>query len=230
MLYSALILGVLGSFHCVGMCGPISWVAGGKLPGRWLRHKVLYNLGRTLTYAVLGGVMGLFGEIIALGVMQKGLSIGMAIGIVGYVLATHGRLEPAIPGWMQQGVGKLRMGLGHFMKKSSHSASFTTGVLNGLLPCGLVYAALLLSIGTGSTFNGSMYMAVFGLGTIPAMLAMGLAGDFIGARWKKSFTRAVPVVMLIMAGLFVFRSFHVHSAHPHEADYDNSEITLCKGD
>jgi uncharacterized protein len=229
MLYSALILGLLGSFHCAGMCGPIAWVSAGK-GGSWYRHKLLYNGGRAITYTLLGAMMGLFGEIIAVGVWQKGLSIFMAVALVGYVVATTGKWQPTAPIFLQKAVGRLRRALGKYLQQQSPAASLATGLLNGLLPCGLVYGALLLAIGTGQIMDGMLFMAVFGLGTFPIMLTMGWAGDFISLRWKRSFSKAVPVVMLIMAGLFIFRTFHAHTHEHPSQEQANSEMTICKGD
>ena len=95
--------------------------------------------------------------------------------------------------------------LGLSREAALRSTLLLFGLLNGLLPCGLVYAALAGAAATGGPLGGALFMAAFGLGTIPAMLAVSLAGRLITAPWRARFQRAVPVAMAVLAVLFIVR-------------------------
>ena len=204
---AGLLMGLLGSLHCLGMCGPLA-LALPAAPGsraRFVAGRILYNLGRTATYALLGVAFGLFGRVFALAGWQRGLSIAagvlMLLAAIGYRTAAGA----AVAGGFARALGGLKRALSALLQRRTAGALLLIGLLNGLLPCGLVYAALAGAAATGGPLGGALFMAAFGLGTIPAMLAVSLAGRLITAPWRARFQRAVPVAMAVLAVLFIVR-------------------------
>lgn len=207
-VYTGLALGLAGSLHCIGMCGPIALtLPTGK--GHWF-HKVfgglMYNIGRTLTYAIMGAFFGLIGIGFAVGGFQMYLSIAMGTVMILTVLV------PLMFGGSFNSVklgGKI-FGLfkgifGELLHSGSVPALFIIGVLNGLLPCGLVYVAIAGAVGTGSSLSSALFMTAFGLGTIPLMLAVSMAGNFMGLALKRKLNRIVPFIVVLMGLLFILR-------------------------
>jgi sulfite exporter TauE/SafE len=161
---SAFMAGFVGSLHCIGMCGGFAVACGGRA-----RDTFLWHAGRTATYMVLGALAGAFGSMIpgpgwVVAVISGGLIIWFAAGLAGLVPEPH----LSIPG-----VKHLATNLA---TRTNVFARLGFGAANGLLPCGLVYAALGIPIAASDPFVGAVAMAAFGLGTVPALtaVAMGL--------------------------------------------------------
>ncbi len=152
MLWTALVLGFLGSFHCIGMCGPIALAVGGKSGQPFLWNKIIYNLGRSLTYSLLGLVIGSIGFSLSLAGVQQGVSIAMGLMVVllsvSYKKADKFLTIPAFSGivvWIKSRLTK-------YLRNGSKLAFFSTGLVNGLLPCGMVYMALIVAWGCKARF------------------------------------------------------------------------------
>ncbi len=208
MLWTAFILGLLGSLHCLGMCGPIAIALprGGAGRIRYVTGRVAYNVGRVVTYTILGLAFGVVGQRFALAGLQQGLSIFAGVVLlVGLFFGKFfaGKMPAAGP--VYRLVGQLKRALGSRLQNRSGSSLLVIGLLNGLLPCGLVYAALAPAAATGSAFGGAAYMALFGLGTFPMMLALALGGHLIFARYRGPLLRALPVLLAVLAVLFILR-------------------------
>jgi len=198
---AALVLGLIGSFHCIGMCGPIavalpvsnrSW--GAKITGT-----ALYNIGRAITYGVMGAVFGVLGEGIQLGGFQSWVSVAMGVIMIVSVLfpvlfRNTGVFEKYIYGYVE----KLKQQLAPLLRSSSLSSLFIIGLLNGLLPCGLVYVALAAAIATGGVASGAMFMFVFGLGTLPMLALVTLLGNVISGRFKSFINKLIPYVVIVI--------------------------------
>ncbi len=209
MIYiSALSLGLLGSFHCVGMCGPIALAIPLKTDS-WLSRilgGVIYNLGRAITYAIMGAVFGFVGQGLVMSGFQQWVSI-----IMGAVMIISVLLPSFFKNWFDTDksvfgfVGKLKMHLRKLFAQSSHASLFLIGLLNGLLPCGLVYFAIAGAVATGSFYNGSLFMFIFGLGTIPMLLAISLIGNMITLELRKKITRLIPYAIVLIGVLFILR-------------------------
>ncbi len=205
---SALTLGLLGSFHCVGMCGPIALAIPLKTDS-WLQRVlggIIYNLGRAVTYAIMGAVFGLLGQGLVMSGFQQWVSIIMGAVMILSVIApslykNRFDTEKTVFGF----VGKLKMSLRKLFSQSSHSSLFLIGLLNGLLPCGLVYFAIAGAIATGSFYSGSLFMFIFGLGTIPMLLAVSLIGNMITLELRKKLTRVIPYTIVFVGVLFILR-------------------------
>jgi len=234
MLWTALLLGFLGSFHCVGMCGPIALAVGGKGNLSYFRHKMLYNLGRSFTYALLGLVVGSIGFSLSLAGIQQGFSIAMGLIILifslSYKKADQFLTIPALSGvviWVKRK-------LNHFLKAGGNSAFFGTGLANGLLPCGMVYMALVAALGLQSPFLGVAYMFFFGIGTIPMLLVLMYSGTLISIGARQRFQKAIPYLGAIIGIIFIFRGLglgiHGFSPNLQVFNYGSQqvEITMCE--
>lgn len=204
----ALMTGLVGSLHCIGMCGPIA-IALPLGKKNWLHRtfgSLTYNVGRTLTYGVLGALFGLLGQGIELAGLQQWATILIGvIMIISVLFPVVFRQKIKIDQIFTGYAGRL---IGQFKKlftKSSYSSLFVIGLLNGLLPCGLVYVAIAGAISSGSVITGITYMILFGLGTIPVMLAIPIAGNMLGAEIRKKFRGAVSAFILILGILFILR-------------------------
>ncbi|GAA4307853.1 sulfite exporter TauE/SafE family protein [Pontixanthobacter gangjinensis] len=208
MFFSAIIFGLLGSFHCIGMCGPIAFL----LPldrlnrSRRLLQIFLYHAGRLTAYAIIGLASGLLGKSLGLFGLQQQLSI--IIGVIMLILVLIpkrklGKLDPEKGGFKLAGVLKNR--LGKELKKKSPDTFYSVGFLNGFLPCGLVYIAVFGAIASGNALQGSFYMLLFGVGTIPLMTSAIWLSNIISVKSRKYIRRLVPVFVGLMAIMFILR-------------------------
>lgn len=203
-LLTALALGFFGSLHCVGMCGPIVLALPGKSAAfsRFMGLRLVYNAGRVLTYAWLGLLLGLFGRQIQLSGWQSQLSIASGILILLFTFLPF--LSARFKRVFQPGRLVTRF-LGDILYKPTYPGQFVTGLLNGLLPCGLVYLALAGALLVSDPLVSSAFMATFGLGTLPAMLAVALLGRQLLGKFRPVFSKISPVIAVIMATLFILR-------------------------
>lgn len=199
-LLSAIGLGFLGSLHCVGMCGPISLALSSKTRGTkafWISRS-LYNLGRTTAYILLGVIFGIFGQSLALAGIQQSLSI--LIGVI-WILALL-----IFPNWesrlisiplFKKALISIKKGLSNILQRQSMPLMYNAGFLNGFLPCGLVYIALSGSL-AGQTLRESIaFMALFGLGTFPAMFGLAFLS-------RKKFKLNAYVKPILYTASFIF--------------------------
>ena len=205
-LWAAFILGLVGSLHCAGMCGPLALALPRVKEGRasFVYGRVLYNLGRITTYAVIGMVFGLAGSSIALGGFQRWLSIG--VGVVLLLSVAGVTLAPVnASGWRI--FQFVRQAFGALVRRQRYAALFALGVVNGFLPCGLVYVAAAGAAVGGSILGAVGAMASFGLGMMPMMLGMPLLWRqfrFLGRIQARHFvpaTVAVVGVLLVLRGM-----------------------------
>lgn len=207
-IWSAFAFGLLGSFHCVGMCGPIvlALPVGKSSKWKFFVTRLVYNLGRVVTYAAMGFVIGSIGEQFSLAGYQNILSISMGVLILIMVLVPTGFFGKLFPFQLFGSVStKIKHYWGILFKNSSVASLFLIGVLNGFLPCGFVYIALAGAASTGSMLNGTLYMALFGLGTLPILLALSFASGLITGKVKTTFTKLIPVGGVIIALLIILR-------------------------
>ncbi len=205
---AAFLLGLLGSAHCVGMCGPIALALPTKFPSRSaiLFSRLLYNFGRIITYAILGLIAGLLGDMISLGGYQRILSIVMGVLILLGVLLPASITRKIFPTKLSVKIsGFVKKSWGRLFGKSSQSSLFIIGLLNGFLPCGLVYAAMAASATSGGVPEAMMFMAIFGLGTFPLMLLTSLFGQFLPLTLRSKLNRLIPVGAVLLALLLILR-------------------------
>lgn len=209
MIYwTAIVMGLVANLHCLGMCGPIALAVPIKNNSTFARWKsaLSYNLGRITVYALLGTVLGLLGEGIELIGMQQIASIafGLMILIIGLVPVVSNRLFK-LNGTLFSSISALKKTFASLLKHKSYPAIVGIGALNGLLPCGMVYLALVGAVATGSVVQGALFMTLFGLGTLPVMLALPLVGSLLSPRIRSKFRTILPVVTLCFGLLLIAR-------------------------
>jgi sulfite exporter TauE/SafE len=190
------------------MCGPIALAIPLKTDS-WLARifgGVLYNLGRAITYAVMGAVFGLLGRGLVMSGFQQWVSIVMgAIMILSVITPSIYKNRFNADKGVFSFVGKLKMSLGKLFAQRSYGSLLMIGLLNGLLPCGLVYFAIAGAIATGSSASGSLFMFIFGLGTLPMLLAISLLGNMITLELRKKITKLIPYAIVFIGVLFILR-------------------------
>ena len=172
MLYTALLFGLISSFHCIGMCGPIAMMLPIDRSNQTKKvfQILLYHLGRLTAYGMLGLFFGILGKGLFLAGFQQKLSIFVGIMMIIFVIVPEKKLvQYNFSKPIYKLISKVKSHLGAQFKRKSPDALFTIGLLNGFLPCGLVYAALFGAIAMQSAEMGVFYMILFGLGTIPLM-------------------------------------------------------------
>ena len=207
-LAAGLAFGFLGSVHCVGMCGPLALsLPGGDQP-RWLfwAERGLYNLGRAVTYTLLGVLVGLAGQVVSLAGIQQPLSVGIGVlmilgATVPWVARQARRLEQAPSAFLE----RVMAPIGSLYRTGGPTAMLIVGLLIGLLPCGFVYAALATAVTAGSVDLSTVFMAGFGLGTGPAMLGVSLLGRVASSRLRTRLQALVPVGLALVGLLLVLR-------------------------
>lgn len=208
MIWAGFLFGLLGSFHCVGMCGPIAMALPfGRSSGwRYYAGRLLYNGGRLVTYALLGTLAGAFGQSLQLAGLQQVVSIisGLLILFILVAPAAFKGRAGAMLG-TDKAVVWVRRKLGYYFGRDNLGALFMVGSLNGLLPCGFVYIALAGAISAPGIPGAMLYMALFGLGTFPLMFLVSLSGKFISLKLRGTFNRIVPYVGMALAILFIVR-------------------------
>ncbi|MGX1928671.1 sulfite exporter TauE/SafE family protein [Flagellimonas sp. 2504JD4-2] len=208
MLASAFILGFLGSLHCLGMCGPIAFM----LPldhqnnVKKLTQVAIYHIGRLLAYGVIGILFGLLGRGLSLFGIQQKLSIGVGIVMILLVLLPSkyfmtGKFSKPV----YRVLAKVKSRLGAELNKKTPDALLTIGFLNGFLPCGLVYMALLGAIAYGNAMQGGFYMILFGAGTIPLMTAVVFSKGLFKNPLKQSLRKLIPAFVVLVGVLFIIR-------------------------
>ncbi|WP_121355061.1 sulfite exporter TauE/SafE family protein [Flavisolibacter nicotianae] len=206
----AFVMGVVGSLHCLGMCGPIAMALpmGNRTTAGRLYGGILYNFGRVLTYTWIGLVLGLTGGFLTTPGVQSSISIFFGAAILLYLLLPSGlktTVGKKTPGFLLA----LRRQLGKLLSTQTNSSYFGIGLLNGLLPCGMIYLALASSFLAGGILKGGLFMLSFGAGTFPAMLAAVFFGSFINQQVRLKLRKAVPVFLACMAALLVLRGLNL---------------------
>ncbi len=208
MLVTAFILGLMGSFHCVGMCGPIAFLLPLDRSSSFLKYSqlFLYHIGRLATYSILGILFGLVGKGLYLFGFQQHLSIAIGIMMIVIVLLPETLLKKyTISKPIYRLIAKVKSALGSQLKKRTPDTFFTIGFLNGFLPCGLVYMALLGAVGEANVWQGSLYMILFGVGTIPLMTTAIYLGNFLKGGVRSRIRKLIPVFVVLVGVLFILR-------------------------
>lgn len=207
MITTALLLGLLGSIHCIGMCGPIAFM----LPVdrnnqvKQFFQVISYHLGRLTSYSFIGLVFGFLGRGFQLFDFQQHLSIATGSLMIILVLFPGIVKKLKINGVIIRFISRVKNRLGQELTNKKNDTFFTIGFLNGFLPCGLLYMAILGAIATHHILLGSLYMFLFGLGTIPLMSLIVYSGNISNNFIKQKLQRFIPFVIIIIGTLFIIR-------------------------
>lgn len=221
-------IGLIGSFHCLGMCGPLALALpiNHLSPMRKFVSILLYNSGRTFSYAILGILFGLIGQSFSFFKIQQWLSILTGLFILLFMMV-HQR-NPIQARGLNRFSFWIKNKIGSYLKSNKHQISFLTiGMLNGLLPCGLVYVALAASVATGSSIQGAILMFSFGLGTIAIMtLIMGF-GKLISSNLRMKLNKISPFLIVCVSIILIVRGLNLgipYLSPSHEAGH----VKCCK--
>ncbi|SFW35389.1 hypothetical protein SAMN03159511_2671 [Pseudomonas sp. NFACC19-2] len=216
LLVSALILGLLGGGHCLGMCGGLMGALTLAIPpeqrDRRLQLLLAYNLGRILSYSLAGLLLGLAGWAIAGGKAEVAMRTMAALLLIAMGLYLAGwwsgltRIE-ALGRGLWRHIQPLTR---RFMPVTSVPKAVVLGGLWGWLPCGLVYSTLLWASSQGNAVNSALLMLAFGLGTWPVLLATGLAAERITTLLRKRGVRMAGGLLVILFGIWTLPGPHQH--------------------
>ena len=208
LFFVAFMIGIVGSFHCVGMCGPLALALplshnsfAAKITGAFL-----YNAGRVVTYAFFGLIFGLIGQTAALFGFQQWLSIGAGALILLFIIVPQKyKMQSSATNYTNGFFGKLRAALAKLFTQKNNTSLFVIGLLNGLLPCGLVY------------------MAVAG-----AMWSIAFFGNYVGLGLRQKIRKAFPYMMGLMACLLILRGMGLGIPYlSPEMDVQKKEVHGC---
>lgn len=233
MLYAAFILGVISSLHCIGMCGPIAMM----LPvdrnneAKKIFQMFLYHFGRITAYAVLGLLFGIMGKGLFLAGWQQEMSIIAGILMIAIALVPEkifSKYNFSKP--VYHLISKVKTSLGTQFRKRSYKALYITGLLNGFLPCGLVYAALFGALAMQNIPLGILYMILYGTGTIPLMSAVVYAAGMVKAPLRNTLNKIVPYTVVFIGMLFIVRGLGLSIPYlsPGDMSLFVQETPVCK--
>ena len=230
-LWAAFLIGLVGSLHCMGMCGPIALTITKSDYGfaKNFSRSIFYNLGRVTTYTLFGLIAGGVGLIFNLAGLQQYLSIAFGILLlIGVLFAFNFDRLFQIP-LLSDLLEKVRTKLSRLINAPKNSTVFGIGLLNGFLPCGLVYLGISGAITTGGFWEGSLFMAVFGLGTVPAIAITNALGYVMGIKFRNLVKKAAPTLLLIVAILFIIRGLDLDIPYlsPKLSDFEKAGTVSC---
>jgi sulfite exporter TauE/SafE len=208
MLYTAFFFGLISSFHCIGMCGPIAMMlpVDRNNPTKKVTQILTYHIGRLTAYGSIGLVFGLVGKGFFMAGIQQNLSIFIGVAMIAVILIPEkafARYNFSKPVFVL--ISKIKSTLGSQFKNKSYKSLFTIGLLNGFLPCGMVYVALFGAIAMHNAGFGVLYMVLFGLGTIPMMSSVIYINSYLTIPIRNKIQKVIPYVAVIIGVLFILR-------------------------
>jgi uncharacterized protein len=230
MLFSAFLLGILGSLHCIGMCGPIALALPRSEPSALAAagSALLYNAGRIMTYMLLGLIIGAFGRGLFLAGVQAWFSVLIGISLLLVALLSLNiesyfkrfRLVAMLHNWVSRSMATM-------LHREGWQTTLGIGVLNGLLPCGLVYVAIAGAVLSDTWLQSALYMGAFGAGTLPLMLGTALAGQFISLNWRQRLRRLSPILLGLFGLFFIARGVNFHLPETMRFWEIGQEVPIC---
>lgn len=223
----AFFIGLFGSIHCIGMCGPLAFAVPSPR-GRWwllVADKVVYNLGRVISYSLLGILFGFIGRQLWMFGLQQGVSLFSGILII---MAGLSRLYHIGIGRHNKVVARFLMPVNKLLAYAlKHRAGhFIIGVLNGFLPCGFVYLALVGAINAGNPLAAGQFMFLFGMGTFPLMLLATVSSGFVGPIVRRQINSIMPYLMLCLGVWFIIRGLNLNIPYL-SPQKQSSGVTIC---
>jgi hypothetical protein len=211
--YIALSMGFVSSFHCLGMCGPIALAIPVHTNRSWIRYinYLFYNTGRACTYALLGLFVGSIAQSIQIAGYLQYLSLAIGIALMLYAVNTRLSTQWVHPPvfWVKL-VGNLKKQMAVFLTSPSIGTRFLLGMLNGLLPCGMVAMALISSMATGGGWRAAIFMFLFGVATFPVMLGVSFLKAYITPRFRSAITKYTPLFLFFIGLWMIARGSIIH--------------------
>jgi sulfite exporter TauE/SafE len=229
-LAAGLVLGLAGSLHCAGMCGPIAFALPRTGRRAWAEaaHRMTYQFGRVTTYTALGAIVGIGGNAISLSGYGRTLSIAAgAVMLLALALQLLWGREIISGKPVEKIIAPLKRSISQLLTQHGAAAHFGIGLLNGLLPCGLVTAALLGALGTGAISSSALFMFGFGGGTLPVMSAISIGGARLSCRVRQRLRYAAPAIGVVVATLFLLRGMALGIPHISPAAFTPSHHSCC---
>lgn len=228
-ILTGLSIGFLGSFHCIGMCGPIALALPIHSFSGTKKYASIaaYNFGRAVTYGILGLIFGWVGSQFRIWGLQQIISIVSGLLILLFIFSRFSFTTRI--GWFNRINGRVQQALGHALRSPKHPGSFfTIGILNGILPCGLVYVAMAAALATTHIISGSVLMFAFGMGTIPVMAGLMVFGNLISIPLRQKINRAVPYFVGTMAIILILRGMNLGIPYlSPKMDRSTTEVECC---
>lgn len=216
MLWAAMItgltLGAAGSLHCVGMCGPLSLALPTSHLSRFRQFLSLlvYQSGRVITYSLIGLVFGIAGRRIYISGYQRWFSIGLGVMVLALAVIYYLQKNTVHFALFNRFYSSVQQLIGRILKKNKGLSGFLwLGMANGLLPCGLVYVAIAATLSFSELTESVSFMAFFGLGTLPAMMMVGMAGSMIKPEARQLMRKVVPVFVTLMGVVLILRGLNL---------------------
>ena len=228
LFMSGFSIGLIGSFHCLGMCGPLALALpiNHLSPLRKYVAILLYNSGRAFSYAILGLLFGLIGQSFSFFKIQQWLSIFAGLFILIFMIVHQLKLNQT--GDLNRFSIWIKNKIGSYLKSSKHQISFLSiGMLNGLLPCGLVYVALAASVATGNSIYGAVLMFSFGLGTMAIMILIMGFGKLISSSFRMKLNKISPFLIVCVSLILIVRGLNLGIPYI-SPKYETGTIKCCK--
>ena len=224
--YVAFFIGLFGSIHCVGMCGPLAFSVPSFHAKWWLvvADKFTYNFGRIITYSLLGLLIGFAGRQLWISGLQQGVSIisGLLIVLAGLSRLLKIRLSQS--SLISKALSPVNRLLGYALQH--RAGHLIVGMLNGLLPCGFVYLALIGAVNTPSPLKAAQFMFWFGLGTFPLMLLATVSAGMIGPIFRRRINAVLPYLIVCLGCWFIVRGLGLNIPYLSPAR-QHSGVVVC---
>jgi sulfite exporter TauE/SafE len=222
----AFFIGLFGSLHCVGMCGPLAFAIPVSKSNWWLivSDKVLYNAGRVISYSLLGFLIGFIGRQLWINGLQQGISLFSGLLIIMAGISRIFKIRAYKSKLLSTTLSPVNRLLAYAL--THRAGHLVIGLLNGFLPCGFVYLALVGAINTNSTFAAAQYMFWFGVGTFPLMLLATIGSSFFGLPVRRRINKAMPYLMVCLGVWFILRGLALNIPYLSPAKPETG-ITIC---
>ena len=211
VIITGFVLGLISSFHCVGMCGPLAL----SLP---VHHLVklrqtaaifLYNIGRVVSYSLIGVLFGLVGRTIYLAGFQQWFSIVLGIAMLLISIQYFFGGNALHPKWMNGLHRSIQQLMMRVLKSKNMFGYLLLGMANGLLPCGMVYLAIAGALTTNELIKSVLFMSFFGFGTLPAMFILGFLGVKVNLVTRQHIKKMMPYIAVVMAVILILRGLNL---------------------
>ncbi len=227
MWITALVLGLAGSLHCAGMCSPLA-LAVTSMSGRHVRNRIIYNSGRIFTYGIMGALIAVFGAVISFSGFQWVLTLSIAITLIVMGLSgISGVRIPVVTPLLVRFSAFIKNSFSSVLKKKTTGTMWVTGMLNGILPCGLTYLALTYCLTLESAVDGFQFMLLFGLGTFPAMFGLPVLITYVSRRCNVRYA-TLARFSFIFIGLLVLARLYFAQHHMPVHEIDPASIIICQ--
>ncbi|MEZ4801062.1 MAG: sulfite exporter TauE/SafE family protein [Flavobacteriales bacterium] len=231
LIAAAAALGFAGSLHCVGMCGPLVSIVHGGAQGKsmkWWGNQGLYHFGRIGVYALFGVLTGFLGKSLSAMGLQRWLALISGVVLLVMILFPFFSKKKFVVG--NQLFQKVSSRFSQFLQKKNPSKYLALGVINGFLPCGLVYAAMAASLSGGSIMGSVLFMVIFGVATSPALVAVAGLSNFLRSRIKAKSLSYMRLAFMLLAVLFILRGANLGIPYlSPKMKVEKCEMDCCKG-